>query len=61
MMRENPAVFDDVRLSYLSLPVFTHVNPQYHEGFRRQVESWPSNPEPRAIQTLFHAMLETGQ
>src|SRR5258708_39730144 len=52
MMRENPAVFDDVRLSYLSLPVFTHANPQYHEGFRRQVESWPSNPVSHYIAAL---------
>ncbi len=52
MMRENPAVFDDVRLSYLSLPVFTHANPQYHEGFRRQVESWPSNPVSHYISVL---------
>ena len=52
MMREDPAVFDDVRSPHLFLPVLTHANPQYHKGFRRQVESWPSNPVSHYISTL---------
>ena len=52
MMRENPAVFDDVRSSFSFLPVLTHANPQYHKGFRRQVESWPSNPVSHYISEL---------
>jgi len=52
MMREDPAVFDDVRSPHLFLPVLAHANPQYHKGFRRQVESWPSNPVSHYISTL---------
>ena len=52
MMREDPAVFDDVRSPRLFLPVLTYANPQYHKGFRRQVESWPSNPVSHYISTL---------
>ena len=54
MMREDPAVFDDVRSSCLhSSRVVIHcANPQYHKGFRRQVESWPSNPVSHYISTL---------
>ncbi len=32
--------------------VFNRANPQYHKGFRRQVESWPSNPVSHYISTL---------
>ena len=52
MMREDPAVFNDVRSSRLLPPVLTYVNPQYHKGFRRQVESWPSNPVSHYISSL---------
>ena len=52
MMCEDPAVFDDVCSPRLFLPVLTHANPQYHKGFRRQVESWPSNPVSHYISTL---------
>ena len=52
MMREDPAVFDDVRSSCLFLPVLTHANPQYHKGFRRQVQAWPSNPVSHYISSL---------
>ena len=34
------------------LRVFHHANPQYHKGFRRQVESWPSNPVSHYISAL---------
>jgi ribosomal RNA-processing protein 8 len=34
------------------VPAFTHANPQYHKGFRRQVESWPSNPVSHYISAL---------
>jgi len=52
MMREDPAVFDDVRPPCPFLPVVTHMNRQYHKGFRRQVESWPSNPVSHYISAL---------
>ena len=52
MMREDPAVFGDVRSLCLVLPMLTHANPQYHKGFRRQVESWPSNPVSHYISAL---------
>jgi ribosomal RNA-processing protein 8 len=52
MMREDRAIFDEVRSLYLFLPVLTHANLQYHKGFRRQVESWPSNPLSHYISTL---------
>ena len=52
MMREDPAVFDVVRFSLLFLPFLAHANPQYHKGFRRQVESWPSNPVSHYISEL---------
>ncbi len=51
-MREDPTVFDDVRSSCVFLPVFTYANPQYHKGFRRQVEFWPSSPVSHYISTL---------
>jgi ribosomal RNA-processing protein 8 len=59
MMREDPAVFDDVRSSRLFLPVLTHANPQYHKGFRRQVESWPSNPVSHYISAISSYPLHT--
>lgn len=31
---------------------FTHANPQYHKGFRHQLESWPSNPVSHYISDL---------
>lgn len=34
------------------LRVFHRANPQYHKGFRRQVESWPSNPVSHYISAL---------
>jgi len=52
MMREDHAVFDDVRSLCLFLPVLTHANPQYHKGFRHQVESWPTNPVSHYISAL---------
>ena len=52
MMREDPAVFDDVRSLCPFLPLLTYANPQYHKGFRRQVESWPSNPVSHYISAL---------
>ena len=59
MMREDPAVFDDVRSLCFFLPVLTHANPQYHKGFRRQVESWPSNPVSHYISALSSYPLNT--
>jgi ribosomal RNA-processing protein 8 len=32
--------------------VLTHANPQYHKGFRHQVESWPTNPVSLYISAL---------
>jgi len=52
MMREDSAVFDDVRSLSRFLPVLTNVNRQYHKGFRHQVESWPSNPVSHYISAL---------
>jgi ribosomal RNA-processing protein 8 len=52
MMREDRAVFDDVRSLCFFLPVLTHASPQYHKGFRHQVESWPSNPVSHYISAL---------
>ena len=52
MMREDPAVFDDVRSVCFFLPVLTHATPQYHKGFRHQVESWPSNAVSHYISAL---------
>jgi ribosomal RNA-processing protein 8 len=45
-------VFDEVRPPCSFLPVVTHMNLQYHKGFRRQVESWPSNPVAQYISAL---------
>jgi ribosomal RNA-processing protein 8 len=52
MMREDPAVYNEVYLSMPHTPAFTQADPQYHKGFRRQVESWPSNPVSHYISTL---------
>lgn len=52
MMREDPTVFGDVRSLCLFLPVLADANPQYHKGFRRQVEAWPSNPVSHYISAL---------
>lgn len=52
MMREDHAVFDEVRSLRPFLPVLTHANPQYHKGFRHQVESWPTNPVSLYISAL---------